>query len=150
MTATRRVLPPKRCVDCDCPLILLRGERRRHCARCGRETRPPKACAPCATSGCAGMVDPSRSLTGVCVACRARRSTLRAAVETTRRRGSCAECDAALGRDNLTGYCATCAGVALKCRVDGCEARVASYSVTRLCRQHNRSELRRRYGVGRS
>lgn len=141
--------PSRRCIECDCPLMLLRGERRRHCARCGGGVRTPKATSSCATPGCAGTVDASRSLSGVCIACRAKRSTLRAAAEERRRRTTCAECDGGLSRDNLTGYCATCAATAFVCRVDGCDARVAAYSATRLCRVHNRSEVRRFYGVGR-
>lgn len=142
-------MKPARCIACYCPLTLLRGERRRHCSRCGGGIRTPKATSACVTPGCAGTVEASRSLSGACVACRAKRSTLRAAVASRRRRERCAECDAPLSHDNLTGYCIGCAATAFVCRVDGCEARVAAFSVTRLCRLHNRSEVRRHYGIGR-
>ena len=141
--------PARSCVVCSCPLMLLRGERRRHCARCGGGVRAPKATVPCSSEGCAGLVDPSRSVTGVCVACRAKSSALRSAFERRRDPEACGSCGGKLGVHNATGHCAACVNTAGTCRVDGCQARVAAFSATQLCKNHNRSEVRRHYGVDR-
>lgn len=73
--------PARRCIKCDCPLVLLRGERRQLCARCGSVVRAPKATQACATEGCIGAVYGARSVSGLCVACRASRTAQRVRVD---------------------------------------------------------------------
>jgi len=122
--------------------MLLRGERRQHCARCGGGVRTPKATAECLTPGCVIGVDPTRSRSGLCVSCRARQ------IPQSRRvkRQPCDRCGGPLGLDNRTGFCVTCCATAGTCRIEDCGRSISAANRLRLCADHRR--LWRKYEAG--